>query len=359
MSATLPIDPAMNLVGRVLNDRWQVTNLCSRDPKTATGACFSIPYECEEIATGKKAFLKLIHIIRTMQLYSAGRNHWETMKVVIDNHAFEVFLIDVCKKQKMSRVAHAVDHGNVTITADTWGDIDFPFIIFDRADGDMNSLLAVEEKVDELWKISTLHQVATAVKQLHKGNIAHQDIKRSNVIFFGDDNAKLTDLGRAVSQEVKSYNEGREIPCEPQNSPPELIYKHVSPDFGARHFATDLYMLGNLAYTLFFNITVTARLVEKLPPSLHPGRFAGDYRNEILPALHNALGSIVAEIGEEVPKEIRDDFKTVIGLLCNPDPLKRGHPRDHAMAHSSKYSAERFISAFDAIRRKTKTILSR
>ena len=194
------------------------------------------------------------------------------------------------------------------------------------------------------------------MQQLHKGNIAHQDIKRSNVVLFGEENAKLTDLGRAVMKDTPSRNNDRVIPCQLGNSPPELLYGHRIADWGQVHFSTDLYMLGNLAYTLFYDITITARLMTLLPEELRCGRYTGNYQ-DVLPALQHSLGIIISEIGDEVPEAIREDYKTVIRLLCNPDPATRGHPKDHAQLHGRKYSAERFISAFDAIKRKTRQLL--
>jgi len=349
-------NPTANLVGQILNEKWKVTKILARDETNTTGGAFSVPFRVVNQETGKEAFLKVIDLIKSLQMYS-GLSAAEAMHRVGENHSFEVYLSEICRNKRMTRVVHAIDNGEVPICVPPWGELRFPFIIFELADGDVHTLLTINHKLDDLWKINTLHQVATAVQQLHKENIAHQDIKRSNVVFFGATDAKLTDLGRAVKRNFPSRNDQRPIPCQNANSPPELLYGYHLPDWAQAHLATDLYMLGNLAFTLFFDDTITSQMIGRIPSDLHPGKFAGEYC-DILPALQHALGEIIMEIERQIPKAIVQEYTSVIRWLCNPDPLKRGHPKDHAMKHSNKYSVERFISTFDAIKRKGHHILS-
>lgn len=41
----------------------------------------------------------------------------------------------------------------------------------------------------------------------------------------------------------------------------------------------------------------------------------------------------------------------IIGYLCNPDPIKRGHPKN-IKAKGNNYSLERFVQKLDLLRRK-------
>lgn len=65
--------------------------------------------------------------------------------------------------------------------------------------------------------MATLHQVAVGIQELHRAKIAHQDVKRSNVVFFGEqrDSVKLIDLGRAVKRDRPSRNDQRVVPASP------------------------------------------------------------------------------------------------------------------------------------------------
>ena len=350
-------NPASTLVGAILNDRWKVIKKLSKDETNSTGGAFSVPYRVADLKTGKEAFLKVIDMIRSLQMYT-GLSLAESMVRIGQNHSFEVYLSEICKNKRMTRIVHAIDHGEHMLNVEPWGSFPFHYIVFELADGDVHTLLTIDSKLGTLWKINTLHQVATAVQQLHKENIAHQDIKRSNVVFFGPQNAKLTDLGRAVQRDSSSRNDDRVVPCQFANSPPELLYGHKLSDWAQVHFATDLYMLGNLAFTLFFDVTMTATLFQRIPPGLQPRNYNGEY-SDVLPALQHALGEILVEIEPQLPEPIRDDYLSVIRWLCNPDPTKRGHPKDHAMKHSNKYSAERFITVFDMIKRKGIQIFSK
>jgi hypothetical protein len=51
-----------------------------------------------------------------------------------------------------------------------------------------------------------------------------------------------------------------------------------------RRIGCDLYLLGNLAAFLFSGINVTAALLARLDPALHPNKWAGTYE-QVLPHL--------------------------------------------------------------------------
>lgn len=341
-----------NLVGQTLGGRWLVEECLRNANSNTTGGFFSVPFRASEVGSGKEAFLKVVDLIKAMRETYHDVTVTEALQRLLDNHSFEVFLSQICTERKMKRVVHAIDSGEHPLET-AIGRLVFPYIVFELADGDVHNLLTIATPVETVWKVGVLHQVATAVQQLHHENIAHQDIKRSNVVFFGADNAKLTDLGRAVKSDRPSRNDNRDIPCQLQNAPPELLYHFRMEDWGQRHFATDLYMLGNLMCTIFTNITVTSFLLQRLAPDQRPFSYTGAY-DDVLPALHRALGELLTALEGTIPKAIRADYLSSLALLCNPDPRKRGHPRDHSMRHGRRYSAERFISYFSAMYRKAR-----
>ena len=349
-------NPIENLpVGMVINGRWKIVEGIRTGTPDTTGGMFSVPYRVRDVETGRQAFLKVIDLVKAIGVYhQLGVN--EALRRITENHSFEVYLSTVCRQQKMDRVVHALDSGEFPHNIPGLGTVALPYIVFELADGDTHSLLTVDRGLDIIWKVQILHQVATGLRQLHKADIAHQDVKRSNVVFFGEADAKITDLGRAVKKDRPSRNDGREIPCQLQNSPPELLYGYSMQDWSQRHLATDLYMLGNLAYSLFFDTTVTLAIMSKVPASYSFRQFGGDYA-EVVPVLQNCLAEVVVEVESLLPTEIRSEFLQILTMLCNPDPAKRGHPRDHALKHGQRYSAERFISLFDAMKRKAKTAL--
>ena len=106
-------------------------------------------------------------------------------------------------------------------------------------------------------------------------------------------------------------------------------------------------MLGSLAFWYFSgNKSFThVLLYETLDKRFSPGRFKGSF-DEVLPILETSYTQILAELRSRLPASAADDFVSVIGQLCHPNPHRRGHPREMEMKMGRQYSLERYISSF-------------
>ena len=346
-------NPAHNLVGQIISGLWRVTDKLKSDATDSTGGYFSVPYKVEHIETGEMAFLKVIDMMKALQLYQdQGVSTAEGMQIVGSSHLFECELADSCTGRRMTRVVRAIEHGEIKLMIPgTTFELGHGFLLFELGQGDTHSLLHGVKATDDAWKFKTLHQTAVGLRQLHEADIAHQDLKRSNVVFFGDDNAKLCDLGRAVKRGRPSRNDLRLVPCQPQNSPFELLYGLLPNEWDGRHFSTDLFMLGNLAFSIFNDATLTFSVLQSLPPELLPSHLVGakGYQGpylDVIPALRNALARTLVAGANAVPACVRETWSDTLMMLCEPDPAKRGHPKDIALEHGRKHSAERFVSSF-------------
>jgi eukaryotic-like serine/threonine-protein kinase len=346
------MNPAQNLVGTVIKDRWIVDAKIDLQESESTGGFFSIPYSVHDKKTGQKAFLKILDVVKAISRYATvGLGVAETLNRLVSAHLFEANLMRACGESSCDRIVRALDFGEVHLQVPPFGDVGFPFLIFELADGDTYKLREVLKQFDAAWCFSTLHQVALGLKQLHAIEIAHQDLKASNVVFFGPDDAKLADLGRAVKKGVPSPNDDKVCAGAVAHAPPEKIYGYQAADWDERHTATDLYHLGSFAFMLFTNVSMTIAIMESLPRDLRPEPFAisNAYKGKFqdaLPALEFAFGQVIEKFRSSVPESCREQFITVVTQLCHPDPRRRGHPADHAMAHGRPYSVERYISVF-------------
>lgn len=353
-------NPAEELVGTLIKNRWSVQERLNQDQTDTTGGFFSVGYRVEDQHTGQSAFLKVINLKKAITLYALeGVPTAEALHRVTDSHLFEVQLAEICRDRKMDRVIRVIDHGDIPAEIPLLGTVGIPYIIFEQGDCDTHSLLATARRLDVAWHMRTLHHAAVGLQQLHSEDIAHQDVKRSNLIFFGEEKAKLIDLGRAVKRGRPSRNDDRSIPCQWVNAPPEFLYGHTSANWDQSHFATDLYMLGSLGFSMFFDTTMTTAILERVAPQFRPfGQtvFGGPYE-DALPALKQAFAEVLAAVEPLLDLAIRNDFLDVVRMLCNPDPANRGHPRDHATKHGRRYSAERFVSAFARLQRKAQTAI--
>jgi len=355
-------DPARDLIGKTVLGEWLIEESINLKSNGSTGGNFCIPYKARNIKTGQRGFLKVLDVIKAIQIYgNEGVSVLETLNRITTAHIFESQLMDACKEKKLTRVVRALEYGEIALDVPPLGNIGFPFLIFELADGDTHKLLQTNA-VDLAWWLSTLHQAAVGIQQLHGLNIAHQDLKPSNVVFFGVDdeqlrkladgtikiknltnNSKLTDLGRAARKGVASKNDGRV--GDFGYMPPEYYYGYRPLNWGERFLAMDLYLLGNLAFTAITGISITTAIFSQTPPEIHWVMYHGDYP-DVVPALTRALAEVLQKVRDKIPEPLRELLITTIQQLCQPDPAKRGHPKNHEMIAGAKYSVERYVSAF-------------
>jgi serine/threonine protein kinase len=348
---------AEELIGTSIKDRWLVKQRIDQDQNDTTGGFFSVGYRVEDQQSGEIAFLKVINLEKAITLYAQqGVPTAEALNRVTDAHLFEVHLAEICRDRKMHRIIRVIDHGDIPATVPLLGVVGIPYIIFEHGDCDTHFLLATAKRLDVAWHMRTLHHAALGIMQLHSEDIAHQDVKRSNVVFRNGEDAKLIDLGRAVKRDRPSRNDGRLMSCQPANAPPEQIYGYQPPNWDQKHFAADLYMLGSYGFSMLCDTTMTVALLDRLAPQFRPAgifgptAFSGPFE-DVLPALKQAFAEVLVTATPLIDSSIREGFTDVLGLLCNPDPAKRGHPRDHAMKHGRRYSAERFVGTFASLQR--------
>ncbi|MYK60454.1 MAG: protein kinase, partial [Chloroflexi bacterium] len=224
-----------------------------------------------------------------------------------------------------------------------------PYIIFELADGDVRQRLDQTDGFDLAFVLRALHHSAVGIRQLHDAKVAHQDLKPSNVLDFRDDGCRVADLGRSSSQDGNSPHDNLVIAGDTTYAPPELLYGHISPDWRVRRFACDLYQIGSLAVFFFTQVGITALWHEYLDRTFLPDNWGEGYAS-VLPHVRQAHDLAFEEFEEQLPDEIRGILGPAVRQLCDPDPGRRGHPRNLSQ-RVNRYSVQRYISIFDRIAR--------
>jgi serine/threonine protein kinase len=258
----------------------------------------------------------------------------------------------------MSRVVLAIDDGVVDVPNG------FPprvnYLIFELADTNIRKTLNLEAKLDTAAKLRALQNVATGLRQLHDKDIAHQDVKPSNVLQFGSQVppvSKVADLGRATDRGRAASHDEYPIAGDRTYAPPEQLYGATPIDFGQRRYGCDLYQLGSLTAFLFTGVSMNALLLRHLDRSHSWREWSGSY-GEVLPYVRDAFGRSVAYAGESVEIEVRDDVMRILGYLCEPDPTRRGHPATVSRP-GNPFSLERTVTEFDLLTRRAEIRLKK
>ncbi|HZT15167.1 MAG TPA: protein kinase [Gaiellaceae bacterium] len=342
--AAVPEDsPAHSLLGLELDRGWHVVRKVER-AADATGSNFAVGYVVEN--GGQTAFLKALDFSSVFK----RDNFMLALEELTTAFNFEREILERCAAGRMDRIVRVLGHGDVRLEGAA---IPVSYLIFEQADGDVRKVLRADDRAeDAAWKLRVLHHAATGLRQMHSRDMAHQDLKPSNLLIFEGDSAKLGDLGRASQRSLVAPHDEYPFPGDAAYAPLEFYYGQVATDWAERRQAADLYMLGSLILFLFGEVHMTAAVLERLAESARPGVWRGDYSG-VLQYVRVAFNGVLEELDEVLQSRVDDDVREgILGLvrhLCEPDPSKRGHPRARAVRHGNPYSLERFISELNVL----------
>jgi serine/threonine protein kinase len=331
--------PAEMLVNKEIAG-WTVTKEMGTYPGM-TGGTFSFGYIVEK--DGRQAFLK------AMDLQRAFPKGARAIQALINQYLFEKDILDFCKDRRLSGIIHMYEAGEFDVGLGGNASEIIYYLIFELADGDIRKELTVGGFKDNHWRMRVLHQSAVALVQLHGSEIAHQDLKPSNILSFSKiDRFKLADLGRCTSKKFVAPTSSMEYPGDPSYAPPEYHYNEVPRQHVDQRLGSDAYLLGSLISFLFANgAGALISTLNHLPKEYWPENWEGSY-GEVLPFLEKAHTEAVLELRKLFPQEIRDELSNAYFNLCHPDPTVRGYPNSRRQA-GRPLGLDRYRSIFDRL----------
>ena len=338
---------AHNLLGRQLPNGWVVNQKI--EPKDgSTGGFFSVCYivkRDEEIA-----FLKALNFNAFFQLFP-GKGIVKILQEQTNAFEFEKSLLLKCKSSRLTKVSMILDEGEELLEGFTIPNV--PYLIFEIAEGDIRSNIKFANNVDLIWKTKSLHDIAVGLEQLHKLEIAHQDLKPSNVLLYDNANtSKIGDLGRSLCSSIPApHDDGVSFTGQMNYSPPEYLYGYVQSNWLQRVRSTDMYLFGSLVTYYFIGINMTALIFKLLDSRFRWNNFQGTFeeaKEYLINAFSQATHEILGTLGN---KAFAIDLLEIINYCCYPIPEKRGHNRNFTEL-GNQYSYKRIITKLDLIKRR-------
>lgn len=339
--------PAKQLSGRVLEGGWQVLELLHRPPGS-TGGHWSQSYLVKS-KDGKSAFLKALDFTETLRKSSDPARVMQSITTAFN---YERDLLAACKQRQLSRVVTILADGVVRVSDSVDGIVQY--LIFEQANGDARTLMDTGAQFDLTLKLNSLHHVATGLRQLHNLEIAHQDVKPSNVLVFAD-GSKIGDLGCASKKGNANPRDVLPVVGDKTYAPPELLYNFLPGDWETRRFACDVYLLGSMIVYFFAGLGITPLWRNHLHELHRPGVWNGTFQ-EVLPFVRDAFGNAIADFrGTFDGTRIRDELLPIVRELCEPDPSRRGHPLNQAGILGNQFSLERYVTRLNLMRYRART----
>jgi len=344
---------AWRLLGTQLSSGWKVVETVGWDPNTGlgsdhyngTGGHFSVPYIVEK--DGRRAFLKAIDLTSAMH----SPNMLMELHQITSAHSFEALLLKICEGEKMDRVVIALESGQASVGVNLQDKA--PYLIFELADGDVRRRVQrVNDSLRLSWWLHAMHQISVGLQQLHSRRIAHQDLKPSNVLAFGNArDFRVADLGRAICDGTAGPHDDLLFSGDFGYAPPEILYTQLDPDFATRRLGCDLYLLGSMIFFFATGFGCTQQLVSRLAVSERPQTIRGTWNGTYvaaLPIIQHHFTDLLAELSEALDPSVAEELTKAASELCNPDPAFRGHPLDRVKA-GDRFSLQRYIAIFDRL----------
>jgi serine/threonine protein kinase len=338
---------AYNLAGLSLPEGWHVESLLERSD-SSTGGNFSVGYLVRH-DDGREAYLKALDYSRAF----SSSNPPKVLLALTQAFEFERNILQTCKASHLDRIVVTITDGTIQVP----GNFKYEhvsYLIFELATGDIRNRLDLDRSFELGIRLRTLHQVAIGLEQLHKVDIAHQDLKPSNVLLFETAGAKLADLGRASQRNTPAPHDILPFAGDPSYAPPETLYGHLQHDWVQRRIGCDLYHLGSLAYFFFTQVGMTAAIHLYLDAAHHHTNWGMGFHS-VLPhvrdAFDRAMDAFHMRVKAIQPK-LADELNGLVRSLCEPDPKIRGDA--FSIQHgTNRLSLQRFISRFDLLARRT------
>jgi len=330
-----------SLIGTRLENDFVIESARVPSP-TATGSRHSTGY-IARASDGRQAFVKVLDTT----IDRGAPDPIADLKARVDAYFYERSLLEKTLARKMSRIVRAIASGELATQEQAGGNPTY-YLLFELAEGDLREHVELDRQFDLAYRLRVLHQAATGLQQLHFSQIAHQDVKPSNVVTFAQKGIKLADLGHAHDKARPRPGKERLIAGDPAYAPPEQLYGYELADWSTRRFAPDLYQLGSLGTFLFTGVSATLLLGGQLRPEHHWDVWLGGKYTDILPHLIEGTEAVLDETADTIDEIVRPELVNLLRYLLTPDPERRGYPENLAGA-GARFGLERFVSRFNVL----------
>ena len=333
--------PALYLENIELENGWQVKERLTW--RTVNhNYTFSETYRVVNPTTGQSALLKALDFSVAFE----SPDPVVAMRQLTERFNFEQTLLEICENLNVKNIIKILASGKINPLPGSI--IPVPYIIVEYSKKSIESELDFNKRLDLTWILKIMHRVTTTLWQMHKAQIAYNNLQPGTVLEFSKDLYKLSELGRAQKRGVENptllhlSSDVQEVFI----MTPENLYGYVEQDWVYRCQAVDAYQLGNLLFFLFTQFNVNFWLNEFLDDSHKWSQWTDTYE-QALPYLEVAFEKVIEYFKThiEASDNIKEDLVFVFQSLCQPNPRRRGHPRTIASVGSS-FSVERFFTIF-------------
>lgn len=151
--------------------------------------------------------------------------------------------------QREMELSAKIDHPNIAKVHETNLDGDPPYMVMDfYPKGSLQELLQNEKMLGPTEVLKIAKDVTTALKEIHRIEIVHRDIKPGNIL-VGEDSYLLTDLGLARLLDAEKSDEKNDLTMsQTALGTPHYIAPEQAMNASSVDIRSDIYSLGATLY---------------------------------------------------------------------------------------------------------------
>jgi len=176
-----PASPRQQLLGVTLPSGWHLEQMLPQPPGSS-GGNFGTGYIAKK--NGQIAFVKAVDFVQAM----GEADPMLALSKLVNETTFEKDVLEYCTAHGMTRVLRFIGHEYVFVGDQSNLLNRVSCLIMEAGHDDLRRLVNKSTAISCSWSLFVLCDVAKAIAQLHKGGIAHQDVKPSNVIAMDPQN---------------------------------------------------------------------------------------------------------------------------------------------------------------------------
>jgi serine/threonine protein kinase len=294
----------------------------------SSGGTFGVGYKATK--GNHIAFIKAIDFV---DAFNADEPMLELAKLT-SIAMFEKDVLEYCSSKGMSKVIRYIGHEYLYFNGSKDPLNQVSCLIMESGDHDLRRLVSVNGLASCSWNLQVMCDVSQALTQLHKGGIAHHDIKPSNVISIKEEekksqSMKVSDLGRVIRKDQSGPFDSNHWSGDSKYCPPERWYGSspgaIPHGWNNIRESADAYMLGSLLVYLFTGTTLQSLVYSIIPSQFRPGNWTGGYDENLLPVLFDAhVQALKLNLLPNLIPEVADEVFEIAKNITHPDPRKRG-----------------------------------
>eukprot|EP01084_Bolivina_argentea_P304967 526775_1 len=194
---------------------------------------FGMAYKCHKKTDKNKTSYAVKKIIKTKYYFDKNALN------VLENMKNEIKILNMLTKNEY-----------ICSLFEVYEDRNYLYLLLDYlSGGELLTKIEDEDGLTEIYSVSILKQILSAINYMHQNNIVHLDLKPDNILFVTSQQIKIKIIDFGEAKVMKSKNDKINVKIgTPYYMSPEIIIDNPS----VNPFKSDIWSIGVITFCMLF-----------------------------------------------------------------------------------------------------------